>query len=120
MALINCEVPLTLTSSKTSVITDETTQDANPDDNPSVLEIRAPTGATFDITDTKLYVPVVTLSTKDDNKLLEQLKTGFKRAIKLNNYRSEMSNQTKINTLNYLIDPTFNKVNRLLVLSFKD
>ena len=35
-------------------------------------------GATFSITDTKLYVPVVTLSTQDNEKLLEQLKSGFK------------------------------------------
>ena len=48
-----------------------------------------PTNATFKIKDTKLYVPVVTLSTENDNKLLEQLKTGFKRTIKRNKYRSD-------------------------------
>ena len=80
MPLINC------------VITEEKTQDANRDGNPPVPEVRAPTGATFEITDTKLYFPVVTLSTEDDNKLLEQLKTGFKRANKWKKYRSEMSN----------------------------
>ena len=53
-------------------------------------------------------------------KLLEQLKTGFKRTIKWNRYRSEMTNQTQNNNLNYLIDPTFTKVNRLLVLSFEN
>ena len=83
-------------------------------------EIGAPTGTTFEITDTKLYVSAVTLSTEDDNKLLEQLKTGFKRTIKWNKYRSEMTNQTKTNHLNHLIDPTFIKVNRLLVLSFEN
>ena len=57
-------------------------------------------GATFKITDTKLYVPIVTLSTEDDNKLLEQLKTGFKRTIKWNKYRSEMTKQFKTNNLN--------------------
>ena len=41
-------------------------------------------------------MPVVTLSTQDDNKLLEQLKTGFKRTIKCNRYRSEMTNQVKV------------------------
>ena len=65
-------------------------------------------------------MPVVTLSTKDDNNFLEQLKSGFKRTIKWNKYRSEMTNQTKTNNLNYLIDPTFNKVNRLFVLSFEN
>ena len=67
-----------------------------------------------------MYVPVVTLSTEDDNNFLEQLKSGFKRTIKWNKYRSEMTNQTKTNHLNYLIDPTFTKVNRLFVLSFEN
>ena len=80
----------------------------------------SPTNATFKITDCKLYVPVVTLSAENDNKLLEQLKTGFKRTIKWNKYRSEMSNQTKNNNLYYLIDPTFANVNRLFVLSFEN
>ena len=67
-----------------------------------------------------MYVPVVTLSAENDNKLLEQLKTGFKRTIKWDKYRSEMSNQTKNNSLNYLIDPTFTNVNRLFVLTFEN
>ena len=72
------------------------------------------------MTGTKLYVPVFTLSTKDDNNFLKQLKSGFKRIIKWNKYRSEMTNQTKTKNLNYLIDRTFNKVNRLFVLSFEN
>ena len=67
-----------------------------------------------------MYVPVVTLSAENDNKLLEQLKTGFKRTIKWNKYRSQMSNQTKNNNLNYLVDPTFANVNRLFALSFEN
>ena len=80
----------------------------------------SPTNAVFKITDCKLYVPVVTLSAENDNKLLEQLKTGFERTIKWNKYRSEIFNQAKNNTLNYLIDPTFTNVNRLLVLIFEN
>ena len=122
MPLINCEVSLTLTWSENCVLADITTQRARPaqGDNPAREKIDAPTNATFKITDTKLYAPVVTLSTKDDNNFLEQLKSGFKRTIKWNKYRSEMTNQTKTNNLNYLIDPTFNKVNRLFVLSFEN
>ena len=75
---------------------------------------------TFKITEERLYVPVVTLSTEDDNNFLEQLKSGFIKTIKWNKYRSEMTNQTKTNNLNYLIDPTFTKVNRLFVLSFEN
>ena len=51
-----------------------------------------------------------TLSFEDDNKLLEQLKTGFKRTIKWNKYRSQMTNQTKNNYFNYLIDTTLLKL----------
>ena len=101
---------------------DITTQAAAPaqEGNLARPAINAPTGATLKITDIKLYVPVVTLSIEDDNKLLEQLKTGFKRTIKRDKYRSEMTNQNKTNNLNYLIDPTFNIVNRLFVLSYEN
>ena len=64
-----------------------------------------------------MYVPLVTLSAEDPDRLLEQLKTGFKRTIKWNKYRSEMSRN---NNLNYLIDPTFTNVNRLFVLSYEN
>ena len=70
------------------------------------------TGLEFQIKDTKLYLPVVTLSKENDIKLLEQLKSGFKRTIKWNKYRSQMTIQNNNNNLNYLID-------RLFVLSFE-
>ena len=76
--LINCEVELILTWSKNCVLADMTVRDAEGD-NPAIV---APSGAKFKITDTKLYVPVVTLSKENDIKLLEQLKSGFKRTIK--------------------------------------
>ena len=126
MPLINCEVYLTLTWSGNCVLTDITTQterNANLNADPPVEAregINALTNATLKTADTKLDVPVVTLSTKDDNNFLEQLKSGFKRTIKWNKYRSEMINQTKTNHLNHLIDPTFTKVNRLFVLSFEN
>ena len=62
-----------------------------------------PTGLEFQIKDTKLYVPVVTLSKENDQKLLEQLKSGFKRPIKWNKYRSQMTIQPQDNNLNYLL-----------------
>ena len=70
----------------------------------------SPTNTTFQITETKLYVPFVTLSTENDKKLLEQLKSGFKRIIKWNKSRSEMINQTQNNNLNYLSPPSIYKV----------
>ena len=83
--------------------------------NPALAKISYPKNVTFQITDTKSYVPVVTLSAKDDNNFLEQLKSGFKRTIKWNKYMSEMTNKTKTNHLNHLIDPAFIMVNRLFV-----
>ena len=64
--LINCEVNLILTWSSTCVITNSTS------------------AGIFPITDTKLYIPVVTLSIQDNAKLLQQLKSGFKRTINWN------------------------------------
>ena len=116
MPLINCEVSLTWAWSENCVITSKKRRIASA----TVTRINNPTGATFKITDTKLYVPVVTLSAENDNKLLEQLKTGFKRSITWNKYRSKMSNQAKNNNLNYLIDPRFTKVSRLFVLSHEN
>ena len=89
-------------------------------DNPARPETPASTKVTLEITDTKLYTLVVTLSTEDDKKLLEPLKTAFKRAIKWNIYRSEMTNRVKTNNLTYLIDLPFNKVNLFFVLSFEN
>ena len=79
--LINCEINLILTWSENCVITSKETRDADPNADSVVRAVNNPTNVTFKITDTKLYVPVVTLSTEDDNKLLGQLKTGFKRTI---------------------------------------
>ena len=78
-----------------------------------------PTGLEFQTKGIKLYVPVVTLSKENDTKLLEQLKSGFKRTVKGNKYRSQMTVQSNNNNLNYLIDPAFTNVNRLFVLSFQ-
>ena len=81
--LINCEVSLALSWSEACVITSTEKRifvAGQPDRGDS------PTNAVFKIKDIKLYVPVVTLSAENDNKLLEQLKTGFKRTIKWNKY----------------------------------
>ena len=74
----------------------------------------------FAISDTKLYVPVVTLSVQDNEKLLQQLKTGLNRTINWNKYQSEPTIQTRNRYLNNLIDPSFQGVNRLFVLSFEN
>ena len=66
-----------------------------------------------------MYFLVVTLSKENDIKLLGELKSGFKRTIKGNKYRSQMTIQPRNNNLNYLIDPIFTNFNRLFVLSFE-
>ena len=102
MPLINCEVNLILTWSSTCVITNST-------------------GAgTFEITDTELYVPVVTLSTKENAKLLQQLKSGFKRVINWNKYLSKLELLRRNANLNYLIEPSFQGVNRLFIFAFEN
>ena len=66
-----------------------------------------------------MYVPVVSLLTENNKKLLEQLKSGFKITVNWNKYRPQMIIQTNNNNLNYLIDPTFAEFKRLFVLSFE-
>ena len=96
--LINCEVNLILTWSANCVIV--STNDANQN-------------ATFAITNTKLYVPVVTLSTQDNGKLLQQLKSGFKRVTNWNKYLSKPELLAQNPSLNHLVEPSFQGVNRL-------
>ena len=102
MPLINCEVNIILRWSSTCVITNSTGV------------------GTFAITDTKLYVPVVTLSTTKNAKLLQQLKLGFKRVINWNKYLSKPELLRRNPNLNYLIEPSFQGVNKLFILAFEN
>ena len=107
MPLTNCEVNLILMESTNCLITSMTKREVTgaQGDNPVVFD-NSPTNAMLAFADAKLYVPVVA---QDDRKLLQLLKTGFNHTIKWKKCRSEMSNQTRNNNLNYLIDSTFNK-----------
>ena len=75
---------------------------------------------TFERTDTKLYVPVGTLLTQDTAKLLQQLKSGFKKTIHWNKYQSKKTIQVPNPYSHYLIFPSFQGVNRLSMLSFEN
>ena len=108
--LINCEVEIILTWTKNCVLAGMT---VDADADPAIV---APTGLELQITDAKLYVPVVTLSKENNIKLLEKLKSGFKKTIKWNKYRSQVTIQNNNNNLNYL---TFTNVNRLFVISYE-
>ena len=105
MSLINCEVNLILTWSSTCVLVATNIQNQN---------------ATFAITDTKLYVPAVTLSTQENTKFFQQLKSGFKRVINWNKYLSKPELLAQNPNLNHLADPSFQGVNRLFVLAFEN
>ena len=74
----------------------------------------------FKITEAKLYIPVVTLSTQHNAKLLQQLKSDFKRKVNWNKYESSLKTFAYNRYLNYLIDPSFQGVNRLFVSSFEN
>ena len=74
----------------------------------------------FEITDAKLYVPVVTLSTQGNQKLLWQLKAGLKRTMNCNKYKSEPTVKTENWYSNQIIDPSFQGANRLFVLPFEN
>ena len=68
---------------------------------------------TFAITEANLYVPVVTLSTQDNAKLLTQLKSGFKRAVSWNKYLLKPELLAQNPNLNHLVEPSFQSLNRL-------
>ena len=105
MPLINCEVNLILTWSSTCVLVATGVQNQN---------------ATFATTDTKLYVPVVTLSTRENTKFFQQLKSGFKRVINYNKYLSKPELLAQNPNLNHLVEPSFQGGNRLFVLAFEN
>ena len=105
MPLINCKVNFILTWSSTCVLVATNIDGEN---------------ATFAITDTKIYVPVVTLSTQKNTKFLQQLKSGFKRVINWNKYLSKPELLVQNPNLNHLIEPSFQGVNRLFVLAFEN
>ena len=115
--LISCEVFSELKWNKNCGIT--SLERRQVDAGPPVVRDNAPTGATFTINDCKLYVPEVTLSKDDEIKLLTNLKSGFKREIIWNKYKSQMTTEAANNNLNILVDPTFTNVNRLFVLAYK-
>ena len=102
MPLINCEINLILTWSKNCVLSS------------------ANGGTKFKITDKKLYVPVVNLSTQDNEKLLEQLRFGVKRTINWNKYQPKVLSEKQNQYLDFLNDSSFLGINRLFVLSFEN
>ena len=102
MPLINCKIKLNLTWKKECVLS---TDDGN---------------AVFIINDTKLYVPVVTLSKEDNKEFIEQRDKGFQRSIYWNEYKTkEINENADANVFKYInLDPSFQGVNRLFVMAY--
>ena len=85
-----------------------------------VVGSKATQNPTFQKNDTKLYVPVVTLSTQENIKIIKQLESCFKRTINWNKYLPKTTNQARIRYLDFLIDPSFQGVTILFVLLFEN
>ena len=105
MPLINCEISLHSKWSRNCILVAGTVANQN---------------RRFRINDAKLDIPVVTLSTQENIKLLKKLDSGFKGTINRNKYLAEIINQAQNRYLDFLIDPSFQGVNRLFVWSFEN
>ena len=109
LPLVNCKIDLELTWHKDCII--------------SSADAAAGQVVSLMITDTKLYVPIVTLFTKDNTNLTKQLNEGFKRIIHWNQYVSKLFPETphkKTGITRFAFDAAFQGVNRLIVLAFED
>ena len=105
MLLINCKIKLNLTWKKECVLSTDARN------------------AVFNINDTKLYVPIVTLSKKDNKDFIEQQNKGFQRSIYWNEYKTkekdENADANNANTVRYInLDPSFQDVNRLFLMAY--
>ena len=105
MLVINYEINLILTWSANCFAVAETANNQAPP---------------FAITNTKLYILMVTLSTQDNTKLLQQLKFGFKGTINRNKFQSKVSIEKRKSYLNFEVDQNFQEINRLFLLPFEN
>ena len=103
MALINCKIHLELNWSKDCVMS-------------TIADTK------FKITNTKLYVPIVALSSKDNVKLVKLLEEGFKRPVYWNEYQTKIESRNLYNNniTRFLLDSSFQRVRRLFILAFND
>ena len=99
MPLINCKVELSLKWYENCILSS------------------AGNAVTFAITDTKLYVPVVTLKMEDNSKLSKLLSEGFKRSVYWNKYQAILKDHAESENIRERLDASFQGVNKLFVLS---
>ena len=106
MPLINCKIILELTWTKDCVLSNNAVDGGD---------------VSFKIKNTVLYVPIVTLSAKDNVNLIKQLNEGFKRSVYWNEYKSEIDAYSSKDTFTKLfLDPSFQGVNKLFGLAFNN
>ena len=108
MPLINCKIHLEINRNNSCVMYRAGGDNANDRET------------TFEITSTKLYIPIMTLSTKDNVNLTKQLNEGFKRPVYWNEYKSKIEKKqaNDQNLTRFLLDASFQGVNRLFILAF--
>ena len=100
MSLINCKVEFSLKWYENCILSS------------------SGTAATFTITDTKLYVPVVTLKTEDNVKLSKLLSERFKRSAYWNKYQAILKDHAENKNIRERLDASFQGVNQLIVFAY--
>ena len=109
MPLINCKVELKLKWTKYCVLSAAITDNANGNNDDNII---------FMIKDTKLYVPVVTLSARDNEKLSNLLSKEFERSVYWNEYKTKSDNKNTTNEFRFFLESNFVGVNRLFILVY--
>ena len=110
MPLINCKVELKLKWTKNCVLSAASNDNTNANPNNII----------FTIKDTKLYVSVVTLSSRDNQKLSKRLSKRFERLVYWNEYKTKSENENTTNEYRYFLESNFIGVNRLFVLVYSN
>ena len=108
--MIDCKVQLKLKWKKYCVLSVAGVDNVNGNNNDNTI--------TFTIKDTKLYVPVVTLSARDNQKLSKLLSKEFERSFYWNEYKTRMENKNTTNKSRYVLESDFVRVKRLFVLVY--
>ena len=113
MPLINCKIHFELNWSNDSLTSDYNSNSNANNANPKLK---------FQIASTKLYAPIVTLSTKYNVNLTKQLNKGFKRSVYWNEYKSKIETKEldNNNITRFPLDASFQGANRLFILTFNN
>ena len=110
--LVNCKVQQKLRRKKCCVLSVDGTDNVNDNDDDNNI--------IFAIKDRKLYVPVVNLSARDNQKLSKILSKGFERSVYQNEYKTKSDDKNKTKEFIYFLESNFVRVNRLFVLVYSN